>query len=183
MWENNNFTLTLKGNPFYHHEQMVLTGGEFSGFLPMSFVMQNQAITVRYLPSGYSPLCRYRIERTKDALYLFEKSLLILQQCPEHLISPDRVTLRTETVFYSRDLDDLRIAFLPASGNAAGLHQNLLQFLKQLKKNLDGPHASMLDRLARDLCYHCLDVRDMIRSTGLLRRELAGADPDQAGST
>ena len=172
MWENNNFTLTLKTNPFYHHEQMVLTCGEFDGFLPMSFIMQNQAMTVRYSPSGYAPLCRYRIERTKDALYLFEKTLLVLQKSPEHLIAPERVTLRTETIFYNRQKDHLKIAFLPQAGDPGSLHQHLLLFLTQLKKDLKDPNVGILDRMAREICRNSLDLRDMIRTVGQARREL-----------
>lgn len=59
----------LTMNPFYRHEQIILSAGNCDGFLPMCFLRESDALTVRYSPSGFLPLSGYRIERTQDALY------------------------------------------------------------------------------------------------------------------
>lgn len=187
MWKDNNYTLRFNSNPFYRHEQVILAAGTFDGFLPMTFLRSASGLTVRYEPSGFLPLSGYRIERTQDALYLMEKTVLILHTAAEYLLAPERLTLRTNTVFYSRERDDLRIAFLPRcairdetseSGNLPGtggpspMQRELILFLAQLKQDICDQHGAYVLRLARELYYSSPSTSDMLRSIGLLRREL-----------
>lgn len=187
MWENNDYTLNFDKNPFYRHEQIILAAGTCEGYLPMSFLRGSHGLTVRYETGGYLPLSGFRIERTVDVLYLMERTVQVLHVSPEHLLAPERVMLRTDMVFYSRERDDLRIAFLPrpdtggsapaetnqADGSAVPPFQReLVQYLAQLKQDVRDPHMSFLLRFARELCYNRPDTSDMLRHLGLLRREL-----------
>ncbi len=113
MWENNSNVLRFAENPFYRHEQAVLAEGECPGFLPMSFIREGRGVTVRYETGGLQPISSYRIERTEDVLFLMERVIMVIHMAPEYLLSPQRIILRTDTAFYSRDRDDLRLAFLP----------------------------------------------------------------------
>ena len=195
MWENNDYTLHFNRNPFYRHEQIILAAGTCDGYLPMSYLRGSDGLTARYEAGGYLPLSGFRIERTQDVLYLMERTVRIPHISPEHLLAPERVTLRTDTVFYCRERDDLRIAFLPvpetessisnstderthASASRPGrsivppFQRRLVQYLAQLKQDLKDPHMSYLLRLAKDLCYNRPDTADILRTIGLLRREL-----------
>ena len=113
MWENNQDTLKFAADAFYRHEQIVLTEGNCPGFLPMTFLLDSGCMYVKYACGGFLPLSRFRIEETADVLYIMEKTLLILHTCPEYLLAPERLLLRTDTVFYNKKYDDLRIAFVP----------------------------------------------------------------------
>ena len=113
MWEQNNYTLRFRRNPFYRHEQAILASAGFDGFLPMTFLRSEQGLTARYECSGFTPLSSFRIERTEDVLYLMEKVFLVLHRAPEYLLDTERILLRTELIFYSREGDDLKIAYVP----------------------------------------------------------------------
>lgn len=186
MWENNSYTLRFNENAFYHHEQVILAAGTCSGFLPMAFLRDDSGLVARYECGGFRPLSAFRIDRTEDALYLMEKTLLVLHISPEYLLSPERITLRTDTVFYNREQDDLRIAFVPPAagsskasptqaGNVSPFQRSLIMYLAQLKQDLRDGHADFISRLAKDLCYNCRNTSDMLRRIGLLRRELNDA--------
>ena len=173
----------FKKNPFYRHEQILLASGSFEGFLPMSFLREENGLTARYQCSGFAPLSSYRIERTEDALYLMEKVVLILHAAPEHLLIPERILLRCQTVFFSKKDDRIKIAYVPrprndaapGAGSISGFHRELILLLTQLKQDLRDGHADLLSRLIRDIYYHSLDTRSLLRQIGLLRKELYGS--------
>lgn len=196
MW-NNNYTLHFNNNPFYRHEQIILADGSCEGFLPISFLHSDRGLTARYETGGYQPLSGFRIERTEDVLYLMERTVMILHVSPEHLLAPERITLRTNTVFYNKMRDDLRIAFIPRLSDSEGpdsggtgpggadprgsaldspivsdFHRELIVFLAQLKHDVRDSHTDFVLRLARDFYYNSPDTSGMLRTIGLLRREL-----------
>lgn len=215
MWNCSDYTIQFSFNPFYLHEQDILTAGECPGFLPMSFLRTGHGLVVHYGTSGYQPLSNYRIERSEDALYLMERTIMILHQAPEYLLAPERLRICTDTVFYGRDTDDLRLAFLPktiyppvtpksappqpalptaspvacrqqpqARANPARqgtstlsrsmslLQREVILFLAQLKQDINDGKLTYIAHLAQRLAYGCRSTSDMLRVTGLLRREL-----------
>lgn len=195
MWEQNNYTLRFRRNPFYRHEQAILASAGFDGFLPMTFLRSEQGLTARYECSGFTPLSSFRIERTEDVLYLMEKVFLVLHRAPEYLLDPERILLRTELIFYSREGDDLKIAYVPrpqgtgsqtgsgsqTRGPATPFHRELILLLAQMKQEVCDPHGDLIARLARELYYRCPDTKSMLRTIGLLRRELDAAQESPAG--
>ncbi len=120
MWENGTYTLHLSSNPYYRHEQIILSSGTPEGYLPMSFLRTSQGLTIRYEAGGYLPLSAFRIERTEDVLYLMDRTVGILHASPGYLLDPERILLRADTVFYGKDQDDLRIAYLPRQACESG---------------------------------------------------------------
>ncbi len=172
----------------------------------MTFLRSENGLTARYECSGFTPLSSFRIERTEDVLYLMEKVFLVLHRAPEYLLDPERILLRTELVFYSREKDDLKIAYVPrppgsnragsgdktGTGRQAGsgdsakspatpFHRELILLLAQMKQEVRDPHGDLIARLARELYYHCPDTKSMLRTIGLLRRELDAATQPPAG--
>ena len=181
MWEKNSDTLYLPAGSFYPHEERVLACGSCSGFLPMSFLHTEHGLSARYERGGFTPLSGFRIERTEDALYLLERTVLILRHAPEHLLIPERIYVRTDTVFYSKKGDHLRIAYLPKSANAAKAGENpalpplqkeLIFFLAQLRQDLCDDHADLIARLAKEIYYNRPDMKALLRTIGLMRRAL-----------
>ncbi|MBQ9016067.1 MAG: hypothetical protein IJ109_08090 [Firmicutes bacterium] len=172
MWEKNHYKLSFSKNPFYRHEQVVLSTGACPGFFPVSFLRHGEGLDAAYECSGYAPLHSFRIERTEDALFLMEETLRILHRAPEYLLAPERAIIRTETVFYDKDSGRLQIAFLPLASGSSSLIQNLLLFLAQLKQDLRDGHTGIIDQFASDMYYNCLSTGDMLRVIGAARRQL-----------
>lgn len=50
----------------------------------------------------------------------------------EYLITPANITLTTDTVFYSKETGEVKIAYVPVEGEA-DLRKNIIRFLLQLK--------------------------------------------------
>lgn len=181
MWENNDYTLMFHRNPFYQHEQAILARGGFDGCLPMSFLRNDGGLTARYECDGFLPLSSFRIERTEDVLFLMEKLLFVLHEAPEYLLCPERLFLRTETVFYNKEEDRVRIAYLPRpagktdhNSRVPPFYRELILFLAQMKQDVKDTNTDLIARFARQLYYNCPDTKRMLRSIGLLRRELDG---------
>lgn len=168
---NNRYEYTFEPKRIHPHELAALGRGVNEGFFPTTFLFDTGGITAVYDCEGYSPLSTYRFEQTSDVMYILEKILLILKRCPEHLLSPERVMLIPETVFYRQDTGSIRITYIPVPGEA-DIHRNLLQFLFKIRVDLCDPFSSYIDVFARRSVGENLDIESMLTLTGVLRREL-----------
>ena len=110
-------------------------------------------------------------ERTEDALYLMEQVLLILGKAVEYLITPANITLTTDTVFYSKETGEVKIAYVPVEGEA-DLRKNIIRFLLQLKTELCDGKEEYLRKTAQYIYYHNYYIRDMVNKIGRFRRQL-----------
>ncbi|MDD6311434.1 MAG: DUF6382 domain-containing protein [Firmicutes bacterium] len=172
MWENNEFKLAIAENSIYEHERIMLSSGSCSYLLPMDFVGENGKSVAYYSCSGFAPLSSYRIERTDDALFILEKVLLMLNQVVEYLISPARVTLTLDTIFYNIETGEIKIAYVPIAEKKANLKFNMLVLISQLKKELYDGDAAYLDKIAQLIHYNNYEIRDIVNCIGRFRREL-----------
>ncbi|MDO4869673.1 MAG: DUF6382 domain-containing protein [Bacillota bacterium] len=172
MWENNHYRITLKEDSIHDYEKIMLTSGECGFLLPMVFISENGSETAYYKCSGFSAISTYSIERTDDALFILEKVLLILSHVAEYLISPARMTLTNETVFYSAEMSEIKIAYVPLCGDSISLRRNLIRFIAQIKADINDGHGAYLDKIARLIHYENYRIDDIIDRVGLLKREL-----------
>ena len=153
MWENSEFKV------------------EFSKCDMKGFMGSENGEAICYDCSGFSPLSMYRIERTEDALYLLEQVLLILGKAVEYLLTPANITLTTDTVFYSKETGEVKIAYVPVEGEA-DLRKNIIRFLLQLKTELCDGKEEYLRKTAQYIYYHNYYIRDMVNKIGRFRRQL-----------
>lgn len=172
MWKNNEYKINLKEDSIYDFERIMLSSGECQLFMPMVFMDEMDHQTAYYDCGGFSPLNKFRIDRTEDALYILEKTLLILSQSVEYLLTPARVTLTTETVFYEKESGEIKIAYVPMTGEAISLRRNLITFIAQIKSDVMDGHTHYLDELANLIYRNNYHIRDIINKTGLMRRDL-----------
>ena len=82
-------------------ERAMLSSGECSYLLPMMFISGGSKHVVYYDCKGFVPLSRYRVDKTEDALFILEKVLIILTNAIGYLITPAKIFLSTDTVFYN----------------------------------------------------------------------------------
>ena len=172
MWNNREFKIRLEENAMRDFERIMLTSGACSLFMPMGFMAEDDGEIVCYDCSGFTPLAGYRIERTEDALYILEKLLVILGQAVEYLISPARITLTTDTVFYSKDTGEVKIAYVPMENGAGSLRHNMVAFISQLRRELCDGNQERLDQVARYIYYNNYYIRDLLHKVGVFKREL-----------
>lgn len=170
MWKNNEYSCRLDPALIHPHERVMLSSGQCPFFFPATFYSDQEKLTVTFLCRDFVPLSTFRIERTDDALYLFEHVLLSLQGCIEYLLEPERILITSETVFYCKKTGEVRLAYLPCGTAPQDLRKTLIRFLAELKSDLQDGRSSCIDEIARRIYYETHDLRDLLTITGLLRR-------------
>ena len=172
MWENNEYTMCFREDAILDFERVMLSSGECSYLLPMLFVNSDAKHVAYYDCKGYVPLSRYRVDRTEDALFILERVLIILTSAIEYLITPAKISLSTDTVFFNAETGDIKIAYVPVQEVPAGASKNLLRFIAQLKADVMDGYKDYLDRFAAVVYANNYHLRELTDRMGLLRREL-----------
>lgn len=172
MWENREFSIRLEENVFRDHERIMLSSGECSYFMPMGFVGEEGAEVVNYDCSGFAPLSSYRVEKTDDALFIIECVLMIVGRAVEYFITPARITINTDTVFYNKETSQVKIAYVPAADDNMSIRRNLVSFIEQLKEDICDGKEKYLDDAERFIMYHNYYIRDMINKVGMFKKQL-----------
>ena len=172
MWKNNEYKVSYPKDSILEFERIVLSSGECDDLLPMIFISEESDSIAYYDCRGFLPLSRYTVDRTEDALFILEKVLLILHCTIEHLITPAKITLTTDTVFFSADTGEIKIAYVPSSRETVGLRRHILTLISQLKAEVTDSHTDYLDGFALMVYENSYQLRDLINKLGFLRRKL-----------
>ncbi|MDO4544889.1 MAG: DUF6382 domain-containing protein [Bacillota bacterium] len=172
MWDNREFRVKIEDNVMREYEKVMLSSGECSMFMPMGFMSEDDGELVCYDCSGFAPLSSYRIERTEDALYLLERTMIILNRAVEYLITPSRITLTTDTVFYNKETGEIKIAYVPMTQEGVNLRKNIVLFIGQLKAEIRDGKGNYLREVAKYVYHHNYFFKDIINKIGLFQREL-----------
>lgn len=172
MWENNEYAMCFREDSILDFERVMLSSGECSYLLPMLFVSSDTKHMAYYDCKGYVPLSKYRVDRTEDALFILERVLIILSSAIEYLITPAKISLSTDTVFFNAETGDIKIAYVPMQEVPAGASKNLLRFIAQLKADVMDSYKDYLDRFAAVVYANNYHLRELTDRMGLLRREL-----------
>ncbi|MDO4834787.1 MAG: DUF6382 domain-containing protein [Bacillota bacterium] len=172
MWENNEYKMKFNEGNVMEYEKIMLSSGECEYLLPMVFIGEESEQVVYYDCSGFVPLKHYSVETVEDAFFIIENVLLIVSGVRDYLITPARIRLDKDTVFFCAETGEIKIAYVPATDKAADLKRNLLGLIAQLKADVTDGHADYLDRFAVIIHYGNLRIDELLNRIGLLRREL-----------
>lgn len=172
MWNNREYRIRLEENTMRDYERIMLTSGECNFFMPMGFMGEESGEIVCYDCSGFAPISSYRIEKTEDALYILECVLLIVGKSVEYLITPSRITVNSDTVFYNKETGQVKIAYVPAAVKQVSLRRNLAAFIGQLKTDICDGNEKYLTEAARYILYHNYYIREMVNKIGAFKRQL-----------
>ncbi len=175
MWKNKEFVLHFKDDDIRSYERVVLSSGSCRHLFPVLFVGDSSGQTAYYQCSGYVPLSTFSVERTSDALFILEKTLLILALVQEHLITPSRVMLTMDTVFFNRESGNIKIAYVPVTDEAASVRRNVLRFIFQLRADINDEYCGYLEEAAKLITYSNYQLRDLINRIGLFKQDLFAA--------
>jgi len=172
MWNNREFRIRLEENTMRHYERVMLTSGECNFFMPMGFMGEDSGEVVCYDCSGFAPISSYRIEKTEDALFILEAVLLIIGKSVEYLITPSRITVTADTVFYNKETGQVKIAYVPMRGKNIDLRRNLAIFIRQLKRDVcDGKERYLVEAARYILCNNYY-IREMVNKVGVFKRQI-----------
>lgn len=172
MWQNGEFKVKMEVDTIRDFERIMLTSGDCSLFMPMGFICEEEGEVVSYHCSGFAPLSSYRIERTDDALYILERVLIILGKSVEYLITPARITLNLNTVFYNQETGEIKIAFMPMEKKNISLRKNLVDFINLLRREICDGYEMYILETARYIHYHNYYLQDMVKKVAVFRRQL-----------
>ena len=176
VWDNNVLKLNIKEGSVTNFERVMLSSGRCDSFMPMGFMKSREGETVCYDCSGFAPLENYRIERTEDALYLLERTPIILGNSLEFLIMPDKVTLTRNTVFYNKDTGQVRIAYVPAAGGEGKLRNHIINFISQLSEDIRDGKGAYLDEVTKYVRYKNYFIKDIVTKVAVIKRRIYAED-------
>jgi len=170
MWKNEQFKVRVEEDAVKGFEKIMLTSQSCGLFMPMCFTEENSMAYIKYNCSGFAPLSMYRIERTDDALFILESVLLILSKAVEYFITPEKIMVTEDTVFYNKETGQVRIAYVPTGKTERELKKGLLSFIGQIKGGICDGREYYMAEAARYIYFHNYSLREMVNKTGELRR-------------
>ena len=172
MWNKNEYKINFRDDSILDFERVMLSSGECNYLFPMYFIGGDTNQTAYYDCRGFTPLSMYRVDRTEDAFFILEKVIMIMSCVVEYLISPTKVMLNLDTVFFNSETGEIKIAYVPLSDEKGDIRRNLLLFISQLKTDINDGYSMYLDRFAREVNQNSYRLLDLTNKLGLLRREL-----------
>ncbi len=165
----NNFRVELKEGAIKEYEKVILS--EVNDiFMPMGFVCFDEGELVTYNCSGYSSLSQCNIREVLEALEILERTFMLVSRASEYLISPNRITLSMETIFYDRETRQVRIAYLPVESETATLRENMSSFITEIKGNLQDSGKIYMDKVKTQMEENNYYIQDLINIIGDIRR-------------
>ena len=167
---DNNFRLELKEGAIKDYEKIILS--EVNDiFMPMGFVSYDEGDIVSYNCSGFSSLKQCNVTEILEALEILERTLNLVSRASEYLITPSKITLSMETIFYDRETGKVRIAYVPVESEGATLRENMAEFITEFRMNLCEDDRLYMDKVKNEMEENNYYVQDLINIVGDIRRK------------
>lgn len=171
---NSDFKVKLKEGAVKEYEKIVLSSGVCDLFMPMGFVTCEEGEIVSYNCSGYTALRQCNITEIREAFEILEKTFLLVSHAGEYLITPSRITLSLDTIFYNRKTKQVKIAYVPIGQKSVTLRENMASFITQMEQGLQGNGRAYLSAVKREMEENNYYIGDLINIIGDMRRKLTG---------
>ena len=169
---NNDFKLQLKEGSVKEFEKVVLSSGICELFMPMGFVSCEEGELVSYNCSGYTSLRQCNITQVREAFDILEKTFLLISKAGEYLITPSRITLSQDTIFYNKETKQVRIAYVPVEKPYASLRENITGFITEVEESVPGNNRVYLEKVKRKLEEKNYYIKDMVNLIGEMKRKI-----------
>lgn len=169
---NNDFKLKLKEGSIREYEKIVLSQIN-DIFMPMGFVSTGEGEIVSYNCSGYAALRQCKITEVLEALEILERTLVLVGRAGEYLITPRKIMLSIDTIFYNRDSRHVKIAYVPVENENATLRENMTHFITEMEKNVIGAGKTYLQDVKKEMDENNYYIQDLINVIGEIRRSAA----------
>lgn len=169
---NNDFKLQLREGSVREFEKVILSSGLCELFMPMGFISCEEGELVLYHCSGYTALRQCKVNEIREALEILEKTFLLVSRAGEYLITPSRITLTLDTIFYNRETSEVRIAYVPVEDPQTNLRENMVGFITEIEKGVRGSSKVYLEKVKNQLDKNNYYIEDIINIIGAMKREL-----------
>lgn len=169
---NNDFKLELKEGAIRDYEKIILSQIN-DIFMPMGFVSTSEGELVTYNCSGYSALRQCRVTEVMEALEILERTLMLVSRAGEYLISPRKIMLSIDTIFYNRETHQVKIAYVPVENENASLRENMACFITEMENSVAGTGKTYLENVKKQMDENNYYIQDLINVIGEIRRSAA----------
>lgn len=166
---DNGFRIELKEGAIRDYEKVILSDIN-DIFMPMGFVSHNEGEVVSYNCSGYASLAQCGITEAIEALEILERTFHLISRASEYLISPNMITLSMDTIFYDRDSNRVRIAYVPVDKENAVLRENIAEFITEFCSSIHEEGKVYLDEVKTQMEENNYYIQDLINVIGDIRR-------------
>lgn len=168
---NNNFRLELQEGTVKEYEKVVLS--EINDvFIPMGFISSAEGELVSYNCSGYAALKQCQMTEACEALEILEKTFVQVSRASEYLITPSKITLSLDTIFYDRESRQVRIAYVPTGTGSMNLRENMSGFIAEMERNVGGNGKSFLKKVKNQMEENNYYIQDLINVIAAMRRSI-----------
>lgn len=169
---NNDFKLKFKDGAIKDYEKVILSQVN-EIFMPMGFVSTAEGDLVTYNCSGYTALRQCKITEVQEALDLLERTFMLVSRAGEYLISPRKILLSLDTIFYDRKTRQVKIAYVPLDENTTTLRENMSDFISEMEDGVTGTGRSYLENVREQMNENNYYIRDLINVIGEIKRSAA----------
>lgn len=170
--QTNDFRLKLREGAIKDYEKVILSQVN-DIFMPMGFVSSSDGELVTYNCSGYTALRQCRVTEVMEALEILERTLILVSRAGEYLISPRRIMLSMDTIFYDRKTKQVKIAYVPLEENASTLRENMFEFITEMEAGVTGTGRTYLQDVKSEMEENNYYIQDLINVIGDIRRTAA----------
>ncbi|MBQ9961476.1 MAG: hypothetical protein IJP00_06165 [Firmicutes bacterium] len=152
-----------------------LLGGVCKGIFPISIIKDDEGLKGFYYTAGYMPLTVLENISALQVLTILEKTMEAIEECKQYLIFPDEYILSTETVYTSKNLDEVKITYIPGEKTE---HSSIkmVNFVKELKRLTTESGVLYLNMLEEMLTLETLSFRGVKNLIIQLKREVTICD-------
>lgn len=168
---DNGFRIELQEGAIKDYEKVILSDIN-DIFMPMGFVSYDEGEVVTYNCSGYSSLDQCGITEVIEALEILERTFLLISRASEYLISPNRITLSMDTIFYDRENHSVRIAYVPVEKENAVLRENISDFITEFGDSVEEDGKIYLNEVRTQMEENNYYIQDLINVIGDIRRDV-----------
>lgn len=181
---NSDFKIRMKEGTIKDYEKIVLSSGMCDLFMPMGFINNQGESIVSYDCSGYTALSQCSTLQVREALDILEKTFLILSRAGEYLITPSKITLTKDTIFYHEENHTVKIAYVPMEKQFLSVRENMMDFIVEVEQDVEKTDRKYLKKVREHLDHNNYYIRDIISLIGELKRVyFAGVQQTEEGES
>ena len=155
------YTLDFPKESIKLFEERILASGLCDVIVPMSFQTGKNVKSVTYDCSGYASVRDLEPKNIREIYEILEKTLITLSKSTEFLISPEKITLNIDCVFYNLRSRRVRIAYIPSERGTVWEH--IYGFAMELMNMAEEEAKNYLSELLEEGRLNNYNIRDMAK--------------------
>lgn len=148
-----------------------LLNGGCKGIFPISIIKDDEGLKGFYYTTGYSPLAVLEDVTALQVLTLLEKTMEAIEECRQYLIFPDEFVISTETVYASKDLQNVKFTYIPEESDES-IGKKLKAFIGELKRITTENGILYLNMMEEIITMESLSLRGIKKLITQLKREI-----------